>query len=190
MNEPNKSLEFTQDQLEGEIHNIKENIKRVETSFKGIEDDLLDPNNVSSKLIELEDRSRWNNLCIDGIGETPNKTWEDCEIKIKELIKNKLKINEHIEIDCCHRLSKKKNQNRQRTIIFRITKFKEKQKILKTAKLLENTRIFIYEEFCKDSMEFRKKLWQEVLEYRRQNKFTYLNYHSIVVHNHWRDSVR
>ena len=126
MNEPNKSLEFTQDQLEGEIHNIKENIKHVETSIKGIEDDLLDTNGESSKLIKLEDRSRWDKLCIDCIEETPNKTWEDCELKIKELIKSKLKINEHIEIDCCHQLLKKKNQNRQRTIICCIVKFKEK----------------------------------------------------------------
>ena len=117
MNELTKSLEFTQDQLEGEINSIKENIKHLETSIKGIEDDLLDPNDVSSKLIELEDRSRRNNLRIDGIEEIPNETWEDCEIKIQELIKNKLKINEHIEIDRCHRLLKKKNQNRPRTII-------------------------------------------------------------------------
>ena len=30
-----------------------------------LEDDLLDPNEVSRKLIELEDRSRCNNLCFD-----------------------------------------------------------------------------------------------------------------------------
>ena len=31
-----------------------------------LEDDLLDPNEVSRKLIELEDRFRCNNLCFDG----------------------------------------------------------------------------------------------------------------------------
>ena len=66
----------------------------METTIKGIKDDRLDPNEVSSKLIELEDRSRWNNLRIDGIEETPNETWEYCEIENQELIKNKLKINE------------------------------------------------------------------------------------------------
>ena len=127
---------------------------------------------------------------MDGIEETPNKTWQDCEIKIQELIKNKLKINEHIEIDRCHQLSKKKNQNRPRTIICCITKFKEKQKILKNAKLLKNTGIFIYEDFCKGTMESRRELWHEVLEYRRQNKFAYLNYCSIFVRDYGRDSVR
>ena len=74
-----------------------------------------------------------------------------------------------------------RNQNRPRTIVCRITKFKEKQKILKNAKLLKNTGIFIYEDFCKDRMELRKELRQEVLEYRRQNKFAYLTYRSILV---------
>ena len=111
MNELTKSLEFTQDQLEEEINSIKENIKHLETSTKGIEDDLLDPNDVSSKLIELQDRSRRNNLRIDGIEEIPSETWEDCKIKMQELIKNKLKINEHIEIDRCRRLSKKKSES-------------------------------------------------------------------------------
>ena len=53
---------------------------------------------------------------------------------------------------------KKKNQNRPRTIICRITRFKEKQKILKSLKLLKNTGIFFYEEFCKDTRKLRKEL--------------------------------
>ena len=97
----------------------------------------------------MEDRSRRKNLRIEGIEKTPNKTWEDCEIKMQELITDKLKINEHTEIDRCHRLSKKKHQNRTRTIICRFTKVKEKQEILKNAKLLKNTGIFIYEDFAK-----------------------------------------
>ena len=64
---------------------------------------------------------------IDGIEETPNETYKDCEIEIQELIKNKLKIKEHIEIDRCYRLSKKKNQNRPRTIICLITSLKKKR---------------------------------------------------------------
>ena len=147
MTELTKSFEFTQDQLEGEINNIKENIKHLEKSIKRIEDDLLDTNDVSPRLIELEDRSRRNSLHIDNIEETLKVTWEDCEIKIQELIKKNLRINEHIEIGRCHRLSKIKNQNCPRTEICRIIKFKEKQKILKTAKLLKNTGIFIYEDF-------------------------------------------
>ena len=72
---------------------------------------FLIQNDVSPELIELEDRSRRNNLRIDGIDETPNETREDCKTKIQELIKDKLKMNEHIEIDRCHRLSESSAHN-------------------------------------------------------------------------------
>ena len=98
---------------------------------KGIEDDLLNPNDVSPKLIELEYRSRRNNLRIDGIEEIPNETWEDCETKIQESIKNKLKMNKYIEIHRCQRQSREKTQNRPRTIICHIT-LKRNKKYLKT----------------------------------------------------------
>ena len=110
----------------------------------------MDPNDISSKLIELEDRSRQNNLRINVINETMNETWEDCKIKILELIRNKVKMNEYIEIDCCCRPSRKKNQNHLHIIICCITKLEEKQKKSKNVKLLKNTGIFIYEDFCKD----------------------------------------
>ena len=57
--------------------------KNLKTSIKGIEDDLLNPNDLSSKLIELADRSRQNNLHIEGIEETPNEACKDCMAKYK-----------------------------------------------------------------------------------------------------------
>ena len=61
--------------------------KNLDTSVKGIEDDLWNSNDVSSKWIQLQDRSRRNNLRIDGVEEIPNETWVDCETTIQELIK-------------------------------------------------------------------------------------------------------
>ena len=46
MTELTKRLEFTQDQLERKPKNITKNIKHLETSIKGIERDLLDPNHI------------------------------------------------------------------------------------------------------------------------------------------------
>ena len=110
---------------------------------------------------------------------------------MQELIEVNFGITDTIEFERCHRISAQtnssKNQNRSRTIICKATKFKDKQKILKSAKCLKDTGIFIYEDFCKDTMDLRKKLWNKVLEYRKQNKFAYLNYRSIVVREHGRD---
>ena len=163
-----QSLEFTQDETKEEIGNRNTKLKDLEKNVKDIEEDLLDPEEVSSKLIELEDRSRRNNLRIDGIEEKPNETWEECEENVQQMIKEKLGITEPIEIDRCHRISKQKKPNRPRTVICRITKFKDKQKILKNAKYLKGSGIYVYEDFCKETMELRKTLWDQVLEYRRQ----------------------
>ena len=76
----------------------------------------------------------------------------------------KIGIEENIEMDRCDRIiRKKKDPTRPRTIICRLTKFKEKQKILTNVKVLKDTGIFIYEDCCKDTMCVRKKLWDQVL---------------------------
>ena len=68
-----KILEFTQEQLDEELAKLKNDVGKIQTYIKYIEDDLLDPEYAMEKLIELEDRSRRNNLRIDGVKETRMK---------------------------------------------------------------------------------------------------------------------
>ena len=178
-----ESVEFTGGRLDEEIATVKDDISKMKSDVRLIERDLLDPNDVSEKLIELEDRSRRNNLRFDGLTEDTNETWDDCERKIQKILSDKLEITEDVEIERCHRMGKRKG-NRPRTIIYKFLRFKDKRKILKNAKKLKNSGIYIYEDFCNDTMELRKSLWEEVMEHRRQGKFAFLNYRSIIVRNH------
>ena len=178
-----ESVEFTEGRLDEEIATVKDDISKMKSDVRLIERDLLDPNDVSEKLIELEDRFRRNNLRFDGLTEDTNETWDDCERKIQKILSDKLEITEDVEIERCHRMEKRKG-NRPRTIICKFLRFKDKQKILKNAKKLKNSGIYIYEDFCNDTMELRKSLWEEVMEHRRQGKFAFLNYRSIIVRNH------
>ena len=148
-----------------------------------LREDALDPDYVTNKLIELEDCSRRNNIRIDGIEEEQYETWDRCEEKVQKVIKEKFGI-EDVEIDRCHRMKKseKDRSNNERNsrplkIICRLLRFKDKQRIIRSSKKLKNTGIFIYEDFCKDT------LWEKVLEPRTNNKISYLNYQSIVVRN-------
>ena len=102
MGELSKSLEFTQSQIDEELGNVKKGITKLENNNKSTEKDLLDPGDVSAKLVELEDRSRRNNLRIDGLQETPNETWKTCEEKVQEVLKNN--FAKEVEIDRCHRV--------------------------------------------------------------------------------------
>ena len=138
-------------------------IKNLDSTVKEIKQRIEEyPANINKKLIELEDRSRINNICIDRIVESPKERWEECEMKVQELFKMKMEIEEiewglNIEIDHCHCINpKKKDPTCPQTIICRLTKFKEKQKILINANVLKDTVIFIYEDYCKDTMSIRK----------------------------------
>ena len=110
-----ESLEFTQKQLEDETKVIKKDIETSQKNLNEIEKDLLDPEDITKKLIELEDRLKRNNLRIDGIAETNNDSCENCEEQFNKIIKEKLKIEKNTDIDKCHKAGKKQN-NRPGTI--------------------------------------------------------------------------
>ena len=50
-----QSLEFTQEQMKEEINKIKKDLKYLDKNINEVQQDLLDPKYVFSKLIELED---------------------------------------------------------------------------------------------------------------------------------------
>ena len=54
-------------QIKEEINKIMKDLKGLEKNINEVQQDLLDSNYVSSKFIELEDKSRQNNVRIDGI---------------------------------------------------------------------------------------------------------------------------
>ena len=68
-----KRLEFTQGKLDEELAIVKNDISKIKSDMQVLENGLLDPNEVSKKLTESEDRSRCNNLCFDGLTEDPNE---------------------------------------------------------------------------------------------------------------------
>ena len=126
-----KSLEFTQAEVKEEITNIKDNLNQVKTEIQELGEDVLDPDYVTNKLIELEDRSRRNNIRIDGIEEEQYETWDRCEEKV-QVIKDKLGIEDEVEINRCHQMKKSgKYRSNERNlcswaIICRLLRFKDK----------------------------------------------------------------
>ena len=96
--------------------------------------------------MELEDCSRRNNIRIEGIKEHNKESWEECERRVHSMLKELLDI-ENVEIERAHRAGRK-NRNKPRTIVCKLLRFKDKQNILRKAKLLKGTNIFINEDYC------------------------------------------
>ena len=81
------SLDFTEDVLQKKVEKLEANMKDADVRVRDIYEYQVDPNYVIDKLAELEDRSRKNNLRIDGINKEKGETWEICETKIKNIFR-------------------------------------------------------------------------------------------------------
>ena len=80
-----KSIEFTENQLEEKVSNAKNKLVDIEQRIEEIYYYQIDLDHVKQKLIDLDDRSRRNNLRVDRILETLEDTWEDCEEKLQQV---------------------------------------------------------------------------------------------------------
>ena len=94
------------------------------------------------------------------------------------MLKKRLDI-ENVAIEHVHRAGRKSGSN-PRTIVYKLIRFKDKQNILRKAKLLKGTNIFIDEDYCQDTVQYRNELWAEVKVLRSEGKIAYLNYRTIV----------
>ena len=192
MNELKKGLVFTLNGLKERVNNVEENMCKVKEDLKEIYEYQIDPDYVNysltdirNKLTELEDRSRRNNIRIDGIAEEPGKTWEEFARKVHRLLSEELDIND-VVIERAHRVKayshEKKNSKklRSRAVVSKLLSFADKARTLKNSHLLKGTTCYVNKDFSKETLAYQKELWEKVKDLRKEGKITYLNYKSIV----------
>ena len=101
INDPKESLEFSQNQYDDTFRNMGDKVKKLEEKINLMKEELHVIQTTESswaietdaKLIDLEDRSRQNNLRFEGIKEHGNESRGDCETKIYDLLENKLEMD-------------------------------------------------------------------------------------------------
>ena len=84
------------DSKQMEINSISAEITNIKTSL----------NKFGDKTVDLENRSRRNNLRIVGIPEKPGETWEESEALVKSALKEKLGLRTEPRIERAHRTGK------------------------------------------------------------------------------------
>ena len=77
--EISQSIEHTENFLEDMVQRVEEYLVHIASHAQEMCYFQLDSSFIADKLIDLEDRSRWNNLRVDSIEERPHQLWEDCE---------------------------------------------------------------------------------------------------------------
>ena len=174
INDLKENLEFSQNEYDDKFKNIGDKIQKLKGKINLIKEELhviqtTKPSwtiETDAKLIDLEERSRRNNVRFERIKEHENESWEDCENKIYDLLENKLEMDiENVVIERVHRTGKK-NKNRSRPIVAQFSFYKDKMNILKNCKKLKNTRFSIFEDFSREKAAIRKEKWQEFLANR------------------------
>ena len=181
-------MEFTQNDLEERVSNVEENMCKVKEDLKEIYEYQIDPDYVNdsltdirNKLTELEERSRRNNIRIDGIAEEPVETWDKREKTVQRLLSEELDIND-VVTERAHRVKayspEKKNSKkiRLRTVVCKLLSSVGKARIVKNSHRLKGTSYYVKEDFSKETLVYRKELWEKLKALRKEDKIAYLNY--------------
>ena len=128
---------------------------KIETNGKFV-------NEIKTKTIDLEDRSRRENLVFFNFPEAPEETADNCEHYIKDLISSLsiLPEDEELYIDRAHRLGKKTPEcaSKPRPIIAKFSYFKQKNEIIKNGYKFKNTAINVSEDYSRETLKEHKLL--------------------------------
>ena len=101
------SLEFTQAQVE-ELITSDLRVKELKVQIEDL----------GNKLDDRQNRSRRNNLCFEGIPESPNETWQESESKIKHLISSHMpEVGTDFVVERAHRVGGPRADSKPRKIV-------------------------------------------------------------------------
>lgn len=190
------SLEFTQAQFEefkkSSLSVGEESFKKMTDfadkfqDFSTIIDEVsLKVNEIDIKADDLENRSRRDNLCFDGVPESTNESWQNSEDKIKEIISSKLGIETgNYTIERAHRVGRARNSSsKPRPIVAKFANHKIRNAVLNERKHLKGTNIFIREDFSDKVLAKRRELVPKMFEARRNGMVAYLRYDKLITHS-------
>ena len=171
VNELKESSTFSQK----DIDDAKSNISKIETKITKANEDISEAHGDTEYLLDgqesLENYSQRNYIKVFGIPEkdTDNgsdlEVWEECEAAVKKEIYIKLKINpESMVIERAHRVGKRidpfhhladgsKVKSRPRPIVAKFLSWKDKDRVLRSARSIKPDGIQFLEDFSKRTLD-------------------------------------
>lgn len=134
---------------------------------------------LKKKSIEAEDRSRRNNLRIDGITENRKENWNETKTKLQELFEQKLLVNGAV-IERAHRVGKAQ-EGQPRTIVCKLLNYNDKERIRKNTSKLKGSGIYVNDDFSEETLAIRKELYRQQRTHRENGKFARVSYNRLIV---------
>ena len=174
------NFETSQKNLESEKKKLKQKLTNLRSDLK--EKDVY----LKNKLRVLEDRCRRNNIRLEGIPGSEIKGWDVMEEKLKKVIKYELDI-QNVVIERAQRVKRNNDNNENNdltneppTVVAKLLNFIGKQDILHEAKSRKIRNFYFKENFPRETLAIRKRLWNEVVRLQEEEgKFAVVNYDRI-----------
>ena len=147
------------------------------------------------RIIDLEARSRRNNLIFTNIPEPDLETNEQCEATLIDFLKNYMKLGDNVNdivFHRVHRLGVRKpgvapngQPWKPRSVIAGFRDFKAKQFVLNSAKNLKGLPHSIHEDYPQEIRSARGKLWPDFTTAKANNQRAKLVYPAkLIVNGH------
>lgn len=178
------SLEYSQQ----DIDDLKEAADSIDEMEEELDDIQTGLHKQEEKLVYLENQSRRNNVRIDGIPEQHNETWLNTETKVKEVLQEKLNPSFEPMIERAHRTGARPRSGaaddintRPRTIVCRLRDWRQKDDILRAARRIKPSGIFVNEDLANETIEKRKRQVDELNAAKRAGKTAYFVLDRLVI---------
>ncbi|XP_068735211.1 protein unc-13 homolog C-like [Montipora capricornis] len=156
-------------------------IKDVQSVKSSLEFTLED---LGNKLDDLENRSRLNNLCFEGIPESLNETWQESESKIKHLISSHMpEVGTDFVIERAHRVGTPRSDSKPRKILVQFLNYKDRKTVFKAKKKLHGTNMCVNKDYSDHVIKKRTELMPKLKEARRKNQRAFLRFDKLVIYD-------
>lgn len=158
-------------------NNIDEKFAYMELKYNTLQKSVDDQ---SQRIQQLERKIRKKNLIFFGI-EEDERNYFDLQQNILNILKQKMGLNyNETNIEEVRRLGKK-DDGKTRPIVVTLTTLGIKINILKNKKKLDNTPLYIKEDFPREILEERKKLSAQLKEERDKGHKAFLKYDKLII---------
>lgn len=135
------------------------------------------------KIVDLEDRSRRNNLMVFGIPEAPGETKDSLRSKVlRDVFEEKLGI--HVNTG--------RKTNKNRPVVVKFLDYAEKENVLKNRRCLKGTKITLEHDYSWQTIQKRKQLWETSKPNRDNGETVFLIHDKIKIGGQvfeWDDNV-
>ena len=133
-----ESLTVNQDLVEEKLNTLKSQMRSIQNEVSENKAELKE------QLRIQEDRSRRNNMIVDGMEEDENETWKNTDNKLRPFLYDALEITDELYIERAHRDRRREgvkfnSNNIPTTIVAKFLDYKEKEEVMRQRYRLKDT---------------------------------------------------